>query len=340
MIVARAFPPKTRRNRAEREARVQRRRLDARDARRRDRSRERRHPDRPGPRLGRGAARVPRQLQGLRADRLGAQPERELAGDRRRDRGGRRRRHGRHQLLGRRAGDRAEPRHRRARARRGRCGRRRSGGRGRQRLRRLRRRLGLVARQLRASDRGRRGRDQRHPTRRTHAEFSSVGPTTISLRLKPDVAAPGVDVLSSVSGGGWAELSGTSMASPHVAGAAALLRQRHPAWTVEQLKSALVQSGIDSVDERGRAAGPRFQGGGVVALQRADRPLLFASPTARLVRAPRPRTGVDDERSGSRTREAAPGRGRSPRRSRHTPGVRLALPPTVTVPGELPSRPP
>ncbi len=115
---------------------------------------------------------------------------------------------------------------------------------------------------------------------RTHAEFSSVGPTTISLRLKPDVAAPGVDVLSSVSGGGWAEFSGTSMASPHVAGAAALLRQRHPAWTVAQLKSALVQSGVDSVRSGTRVAGPPFQGGGVVALARADQPLLFATPSS------------------------------------------------------------
>ena len=118
------------------------------------------------------------------------------------------------------------------------------------------------------------------PTTRTHAEFSSVGPTTISHRLKPDVAAPGVDVLSSISGGGWAEFSGTSMAAPHVAGAAALLRQRHPAWSVDQLKSALVQSGTDSTQSRTRAAGPRFQGGGVVALARADRPLVFAQPTA------------------------------------------------------------
>ena len=117
-------------------------------------------------------------------------------------------------------------------------------------------------------------------TKRVHADFSSVGPTTISLRLKPDVSAPGVDVLSSISGDAWAELSGTSMATPHVAGAAALLRQRHPSWTVAQVKSALVQTGVDSLDEGKHLAGPRFQGGGVVALQRADHPLLFAEPTA------------------------------------------------------------
>ena len=118
------------------------------------------------------------------------------------------------------------------------------------------------------------------PATRTHAEFSSVGPTAISLRLKPDVAAPGVDVLSSVPGGGFAEFSGTSMAAPHVAGAAALLRQRHPTWPVDALKSALVQSGADATQGLGRSAGPRFQGGGVVTLSRADRPLVFAQPTA------------------------------------------------------------
>jgi subtilisin family serine protease len=171
--------------------------------------------------------------------------------------------------------------------------------------------------------------------RLTHADFSSVGPTAISLRLKPDVAAPGVDTLSSLSGGGWGELSGTSMATPHVAGAAALLRQRHPAWTVAQLKSALVQTGVDSLDDSGRLAGPRFQGGGVVALQRADRPLLFADPTAisfalmgRGLELSRT-VGLDDAGGGSGTWSVASvvrGIGR---------GVRLTVPQTVTVPGEL-----
>jgi subtilisin family serine protease len=173
-------------------------------------------------------------------------------------------------------------------------------------------------------------------TKRTHADFSSVGPTAISLRLKPDVAAPGVDVLSSISGGGWAELSGTSMATPHVAGAAALLVQRHPSWTVEQVKSALVQTGVDSADDGDRPAGPRFQGGGVVALQRADHPLLFAKPTAlsfSLLQRGEDvslTVGLDDAGGGAGSWSVAVVTRNSPGRA-----VRVVVPPTVTVPGEL-----
>ena len=170
---------------------------------------------------------------------------------------------------------------------------------------------------------------------RTHAEFSSVGPTTISHRLKPDVAAPGVDVLSSIPGGGWAEFSGTSMASPHVAGAAALLRQRHPTWSADQIKSALVQSGADSALSGSRLAGPRFQGGGLVALARADRPLVFAQPTSvsfGLLARNRATTAaitLSDGGGGAgpwevvRVIRSAPG------------GAKLGAPATVSVPGLL-----
>ena len=114
------------------------------------------------------------------------------------------------------------------------------------------------------------------------SSFSSGGPTPLSLRMKPDVTAPGEDVLSSVPRreGLWASLSGTSMASPHVAGAAALLRQRHRGWTVEQIKSALVLTGKPVLAPGGVEADTTREGGGTIDLVRADRPLVFASPTS------------------------------------------------------------
>ncbi len=115
--------------------------------------------------------------------------------------------------------------------------------------------------------------------------FSSGGPTAFGHLLKPDVAAPGGQILSATlpqSGGPFAVFDGTSMAAPHVAGAAALLRQRHPGWTPRQVKSALVQTGgpawADSA--RTKEAPVTLQGGGLVDLTRADRPLVFAEPSS------------------------------------------------------------
>ncbi|MBY8879239.1 S8 family serine peptidase [Streptomyces sp. PLK6-54] len=79
------------------------------------------------------------------------------------------------------------------------------------------------------------GADQR-------ADFSSMGPLTGSYSLKPDLSAPGVDITAAKPGGGYQSMSGTSMATPHIAGAAAVLKQRHPDWSAARLKDALMSS--------------------------------------------------------------------------------------------------
>jgi subtilisin family serine protease len=113
------------------------------------------------------------------------------------------------------------------------------------------------------------------------ASFSSAGPTPVSLLLKPDVSAPGVDVLSSVPPQDFQLLDGTSMATPHVAGGAALLLQRHPAWTVAQVKSALASTGAHVHPPGGsREISVQREGGGRIDLVKADRPLLFTDPTS------------------------------------------------------------
>lgn len=81
------------------------------------------------------------------------------------------------------------------------------------------------------------------------ASFSSRGPSvcggTGSLLIKPEVSAPGVNVRSSGSSTGYTVLSGTSMASPHVAGAVALLKQFAPNLTGKEILEALYNTAVD-----------------------------------------------------------------------------------------------
>lgn len=81
----------------------------------------------------------------------------------------------------------------------------------------------------------------------TVADFSSRGPVTSTWMIKPDVSAPGVNILSTVPGGYGAK-QGTSMSSPHVAGAAALLLQAQPSWGTQEVKSALMNTAKDLID--------------------------------------------------------------------------------------------
>ncbi|MEE1737755.1 S8 family serine peptidase [Streptomyces sp. BE147] len=93
------------------------------------------------------------------------------------------------------------------------------------------------------------------------ANFSSLGPAIVSHTLKPEISAPGVGISAAAAGGrgpyAYRSMSGTSMATPHVAGAAAIVKQRHPDWTAQQVKAALVSSAKSAVpgDVRETGAG-------------------------------------------------------------------------------------
>ncbi|MFE6082102.1 S8 family serine peptidase [Streptomyces virginiae] len=85
----------------------------------------------------------------------------------------------------------------------------------------------------------------------TTATFSSRGPAGLQHTLKPEIAAPGVGISAAAAGGrgvyAYRSMSGTSMATPHVAGAAAVVKQRHPDWSAQQIKAALVGSAATTV---------------------------------------------------------------------------------------------
>ncbi|MGW1882395.1 S8 family peptidase [Streptomyces sp. NPDC001970] len=111
------------------------------------------------------------------------------------------------------------------------------------------------------------------------AYFSSIGPRVGDFGLKPDLVAPGVGVVAAQAGGttaedGYTGMSGTSMATPHVAGAAAILFQQHPDWTADQVKRQLMQSTTGGLER-----GAYRQGAGRVDIARAVDQQVTAEPT-------------------------------------------------------------
>jgi subtilisin family serine protease len=170
----------------------------------------------------------------------------------------------------------------------------------------------------------------------TVAGFSSSGPTPVSLQMKPDVAAPGVDITSSVPRhlGNWASFSGTSMAAPHVAGAAALLRQRHPEWTVAQVKSALVLTGRPAPSPANELPTTR-EGGGLIQVPAANAPLVVAAPAdlsfglLRVGASATRSVALTDAGGGAGTWAASVSLQGGPA------GVSVTVPSTVSVPGTL-----
>ncbi|MCX5128616.1 S8 family peptidase [Streptomyces sp. NBC_00347] len=112
------------------------------------------------------------------------------------------------------------------------------------------------------------------------AEFSSRGPTADGL-AKPDITAPGVEITAAATTQGtypgppegYVSMSGTSMATPHVAGAAALVKQQHPSWSAAAIKALLTASATPNPKNNAYQ-----QGAGRVDLVRAGKAVVTADP--------------------------------------------------------------
>src|SRR6266478_2075807 len=123
------------------------------------------------------------------------------------------------------------------------------------------------------------------------AGFSSQGPTTPDLLIKPDATSVGVNVLSSITcvgkaitcggEGSWAFFSGTSMATPHLAGSSAVLLQLHSDWSPDQVKSALANAAARVIKDAKTGTmdvGPTAQGAGRENLTHAAAATILFEP--------------------------------------------------------------
>jgi subtilisin family serine protease len=112
----------------------------------------------------------------------------------------------------------------------------------------------------------------------TLSDFSSRGPSSANV-LKPEIAAPGEAIQSALvaSGNKSTVLSGTSMAAPHISGTAALMKQLHPDWTVEDIKAALMNTARQTHDTQNNAYPESMTGAGQVRVNLAAKTEITAS---------------------------------------------------------------
>lgn len=114
----------------------------------------------------------------------------------------------------------------------------------------------------------------------TITDFSSRGPRSIDALMKPELSAPGSSIVSAEMGSGdkGVQLSGTSMAAPHVTGAVALLMQKYPGITSQQVKSLLMGTTHLLVDAEKKAYSLTRQGTGRIQVDEAAEAGLVLAP--------------------------------------------------------------
>ena len=141
--------------------------------------------------------------------------------------------------------------------------------------------------------------------RDAHAYFSQVNATV-------DLSAPGVAIASTYKNGGYSVMSGTSMATPHVAGVAALVRSAHPTYTVSQIDAALLSTAEDlgSAGRDDTYGYGRVNAAAAVAYAIAPDPTPSATPTP--TATPRPTPGASPSPTARPTPSATPSPSLSP----------------------------
>ncbi|WP_057776608.1 S8 family serine peptidase [Cytobacillus dafuensis] len=114
------------------------------------------------------------------------------------------------------------------------------------------------------------------------APFSSRGPVINNYRVKPEIMAPGVGIVAARATGtymgtavdaNYTAANGTSMATPHIAGAAAILKQRHPDWSADRIKQVLIGTAKPNPFNSAYQ-----QGGGLVSIDKALDANIYSSP--------------------------------------------------------------
>jgi len=115
----------------------------------------------------------------------------------------------------------------------------------------------------------------------TLTSFSSRGPRMNDSHLKPEIAAPGYDIISAAMGAGdeGVEMSGTSMATPHMAGVMALMVQKFPGLNPLELKALVINSAKTMTDEKKSVYPVALQGSGRVQVNKAIEAKILTTPS-------------------------------------------------------------